>query len=470
MRFIENIKFAGKTYKCGEWTGDAKDIPKAALVGLDTETPIVVPGETPELVLLQVAYPASKVVHLVKWERADEYMYEMLYKNPDIYLAMHNCGFDLDVLYWQDNKKLFNKVKQGHIIDTGARYYLKTLEEGTAGRHYPSLAKVVKQLYKIKLDKDKSIRLTYTRQMEWTEAHYIYGAKDAIATAECITAMPHEYPTERIQVTAVITSYYIQKNGMFVDQKKFNILKKKFTKKEKECLRILEVFGYIPGMEGNKTVLQDILRSIEIRTGIQFERTPKSGDISTSEDKLIGMDIEHPFFKAFKDYNHIHKMLSTYLNEEVLAQDGRVHPFFNPSVRTGRLSCSSPNIQNLPRAEGLRNQYCAPPGKVLLAIDYDQIELCSLAESNYKRFGFSYQGDKINIGIDVHIDMAAQFYEMEYEALKKLYDAKNKEAKDMRQFGKIPNFGTRNPLNLYIYYEAMVEMCKEFRAELKSRN
>lgn len=448
MRYITDIEFRERVYKVEEWTGKENEIPVAPLVAIDTETERIVDGQRPEPVIMQVSFPSLKVVHIVHYTRMDEYIRFLLQRNPEIKLAFHNCGFDLEVMKWMSNPELKKRVVRGDVLDTGVRYYLKTLEEGTASSYYPKLAEVVKRLFKVKLDKDDDIRLTFTQGMELTDKHLEYAAKDAVVTGEALRAMPHAYPTERIQVTAVITCGAMQRNGMYVDKERFNRLKKKFKKKEKDLLRVLEVFGYIPGMKGNNTILQEILKSIEKRCGVEFDRTATK-QLSTSESALLGMDVNHPFLKAFKEYSHIHKMISTYLNEDLIGKDGRVHPNFNPSVLTGRTSCSKPNVQNLPKAEGLRGQYCAPPGKVLLAIDYDQIELCSLAESNYERFGFSKQGDKINAGIDVHVDMGAQFYEMEYDDLFKLAKIEQTgEGKKKRSWGKVPNFGTRNPLNL----------------------
>lgn len=65
----------------------------------------------------------------------------------------------------------------------------------------------------------------------------------------------------------------------------------------------------------------------------------------------------------------------------------RVHACWNQTnVRTGRLSCSKPNLQNIPNERTVRNIlinprsiFCASPGYVLISTDYSQIEMRILA-------------------------------------------------------------------------------------------
>ena len=69
-------------------------------------------------------------------------------------------------------------------------------------------------------------------------------------------------------------------------------------------------------------------------------------------------------------------------------QDGlRVHASWNQTnVRTGRLSCSKPNLQNIPNervvrgiAINPRSLFCASVGSLLISADYSQIEMRILA-------------------------------------------------------------------------------------------
>lgn len=73
------------------------------------------------------------------------------------------------------------------------------------------------------------------------------------------------------------------------------------------------------------------------------------------------------------------KLVNTYYDGIEKAQiNGRVHPSYNiTGTVTGRLSCSNPNLQNIPRetSSPVKEMFVASPGMVLVQADYSQIEL-----------------------------------------------------------------------------------------------
>lgn len=141
---------------------------------------------------------------------------------------------------------------------------------------------------------------------------------------------------------------------------------------------------------------------------LELEKTPKSGDIKlTLKDmwRLEDCGIEDRFLEAFTNFNHCQKYVSTYLNRAFIKSDGKVHPKFTNILRTGRTSCSAPNVQNLPSRDKvypLKNMYKPYDGMILCATDFSFIELCAFAQTCYSRFGFSVMRDVINAGLDPH--------------------------------------------------------------------
>jgi len=110
--------------------------------------------------------------------------------------------------------------------------------------------------------------------------------------------------------------------------------------------------------------------------------TPGGDRYSTSSPALLTNfeTAKDPWVTTFLKYRKMTKVLTTYLRKfPVLAVDGRIHGSFNQTgTVTGRLSSSSPNLQNIPAHGDLgprvRSLFRAVPGTQLLVGDYSQLE------------------------------------------------------------------------------------------------
>jgi DNA polymerase-1 len=103
----------------------------------------------------------------------------------------------------------------------------------------------------------------------------------------------------------------------------------------------------------------------------------------TAKETLAHCD--HPLAATLLQYREVSKIASTYgprLLERV-HPDGRIYPSWRQiGAATGRMSCSSPNIQQTPKEGALRHYIRAPEGRVLIAADYAQAELRILAQAS----------------------------------------------------------------------------------------
>jgi DNA polymerase-1 len=130
--------------------------------------------------------------------------------------------------------------------------------------------------------------------------------------------------------------------------------------------------------------LQDVLFG---RLGLPVQRKTATGQPSTAEDVLEELAGAYELPRIILEYRGLAKLKSTYTDKlpgQVDPRTGRVHTSYHQAVAaTGRLSSTDPNLQNIPvrTPEGrrIRQAFVAPPGHLLLAADYSQIELRIMA-------------------------------------------------------------------------------------------
>jgi len=178
--------------------------------------------------------------------------------------------------------------------------------------------------------------------------------------------------------------------------------------------------------------LQEILFG---KLGIPVLRKTPTGQPSTAEDVLEELAEEHELPRIVLQYRSLSKLKSTYtdkLPEQVNPRTGRVHTSYHQAIAaTGRLSSTDPNLQNIPirTPEGrrIRQAFVAPPGTVLMAADYSQIELRIMAHlSADAGLLQAFAEDR-----DVHQATAAEVFGTSLEAV----------TADQRRSAKAINFG-----------------------------
>jgi DNA polymerase-1 len=135
---------------------------------------------------------------------------------------------------------------------------------------------------------------------------------------------------------------------------------------------------------GSPAQLGDILFE---KLGLPGGKKGKTGKYSTPADVLEDLATEHDLPGRVIDWRQLSKLKSTYtdsLQEHIHPETGRVHTSYSiAGANTGRLASTDPNLQNIPvrTEEGrrIREAFVAPEGRVLVSLDYSQIELRILA-------------------------------------------------------------------------------------------
>lgn len=142
-------------------------------------------------------------------------------------------------------------------------------------------------------------------------------------------------------------------------------------------------------------------------------RKTKTG-YSTDHEVLESMLDSHEIIRPILDHRELLKLKGTYLDAlppQVNPTTRRIHTSFNQAVAaTGRLSSENPNLQNIPiRTElgkKIRRAFVAASGKVLVSVDYSQIELRILAHLSED----PVLTTAFNNRVDVHTQTAAEVF------------------------------------------------------------
>lgn len=154
--------------------------------------------------------------------------------------------------------------------------------------------------------------------------------------------------------------------------------------------------------------------------GLKGGKKNKTGyktDVKVLE-KLLG---KHPIIAKVLEYRNLTKLKSTYLEglTNYILEDGKIHTIYKQTLtRTGRLSSTEPNLQNIPIREELGRKVrkaFVPINDYILSADYSQIELRVLAHmANAKGLKNAFLEDK-----DIHTSVASKIYGLDESLITK---------------------------------------------------
>ncbi len=230
--------------------------------------------------------------------------------------------------------------------------------------------------------------------------------------------------------------------GVGFDKKVFESLAKK-TDKSLSTLtnQIHDFVGRDFNINSTKQLREILFEELKLPTrGIKKTKTGFSTAV-TELEKLRG---SHPIIEKIESYRELFKLKTTYIDtlpNLISPKDNRIHSTFNQTVTsTGRLSSSSPNLQNIPIrtdiGKALREGFVADKGNVLIGVDYSQIDLrCVAHVSNDTEMIKAF-----NNGADIHSFTASSVLN------KKISEISKKERSSAKElnFGLIYGMGIRS--------------------------
>ena len=246
-------------------------------------------------------------------------------------------------------------------------------------------------------------------QGELSEKQMEYAANDADVLLRLREAMVKAIYDNGLSEIALIefscasAIAQIEYTGISLDTVKWNKLLEDTKKARDAALEILYGYTSRPAAQmsligedvvsGHNFDSNSFILSLLQKNGIQVKSTSKQDLAPYSNQPLV---------RAVAAYRKAAKSLSSFLYPipaMINAKTGRLHPRYGQiGAWSGRMSCGSPNIQQIPRSKEFRECFVAPPGRKLIVADYSQIELRVAADmTNDLRMTRAYQN-----GEDLH--------------------------------------------------------------------
>ena len=229
----------------------------------------------------------------------------------------------------------------------------------------------------------------------------------------------------------------MERNGIKVDRDTLSRMSNAFAQKMAGLEAEIQDMAGRPFNVGSPKQLGEILfdeMGLEMPDGKKPAKG-KTGAYSTGADVLEDLATLHDMPRLILDWRQLSKLKSTYtdaLQEHINKQTGRVHTSYSiAGANTGRLASTDPNLQNIPirSEEGrrIREAFVAEPGKVIVSLDYSQIELRILAHVA----GIDALKQAFLDGIDIHAMTASEMFDVPLDEM----------TPDVRRQAKAINFG-----------------------------
>ncbi|MEE1187352.1 MAG: DNA polymerase, partial [Acutalibacteraceae bacterium] len=303
----------------------------------------------------------------------------------------------------------FDASLAGYILNPGAKTYdpVRLYEEYNRGK-FGTIA----------CDNDAAL-VNETLCLDRTK-EYLLGAIDANNQADLLAM--------EISLAEVLAS--MEQDGFLVDADGLKVYGEEINKRVKEMTaRIYDEVGFEFNLNSPKQLGEALFEKL----GLPGGKKTKTG-WSTNAAVLEELADEYKVVADILEYRTVSKLKSTYCDGlvKVIADDGRIHSTLNQTeTRTGRISSSEPNLQNIPVRKPigseLRKFFIAKPGYTLVDADYSQIELRVLASvANDENMIAAFKS-----GEDIHAITASQVFGVPLDYVTPL----------MRSNAKAVNFG-----------------------------
>ena len=419
-----------------EWEKFLKELKKAKIVSLDTETTSPNPHDT-ELVGITFSFSPETAYYLplrhsylgvppqLPEERVIQELKEILEAKP---VMGQNIKFDYIVLKRKGlelKNIVFDTMIAAHLLSPGGELYnLRVLSMKYLGRRKKSFPELV--------EKGRSIAQVPVEEVTR------YTCEDVDFALQLKEVLERELERqglkklfEKVEMPLLKILGDMEIHGIKIDR---DYLEDLIYQAEEEIKVISQNIYSLAGEIFNLNSPRQVARILFQKLSLTPRRRIKTG-YSTSWEVLEELKDAHEIVPYLLRVRNIQKILKGFLkplHASIHPLTGRIHTSFHQvATSTGRLSSSHPNLQNIPVrgewGERVRKVFVPEEGFLFLSADYSQIELRVLAHLSEDRVLIS----SFQKGEDIHTSTATRIFSVKAEEV----------TPDMRRKAKIVNFG-----------------------------
>lgn len=365
----------------------------ASTIGFDTETTSLHPRNG-KLRLIQLAVKGDEdVVYMLDCFKANPQLLAPVFSSDSLLIG-HNLVFDLSFLWsvgirLKNGKHLFDTMIAGQLLEAGLGPFIKG--------HF-SLEEMLQRYLRTSLDKTE-------QTSDWSgtlrDSQIIYAAKDALTLLDFHKRLLFDIQnaeltrTMKLEMRCLPGMVWLNVSGMPVDKEKWNALAiKSADDSENLEYALADLTGtndLLNFSRINWRSTQQVVKLFQER-GIQIEDSDSYtlGQLAVNGDPLAKMLLKH---------REVVKRRDTYgleWSRAFINSDGRVYANWHQvEARTGRQSCSGPNLQNIPHSREFRACFIPNPGYQFTIGDYSQVEFRIAVELTMDKSGLkAYCVDK----------------------------------------------------------------------------
>ena len=279
--------------------------------------------------------------------------------------------------------------------------------------------------------KKKEVNIETTKEQCINKSRFIYDTRSKILLE--IDDYDETKLFNEIEMPLSLVLADMELTGIRVDKKYLLNLKEELETKMKSMQE--EIYKLAEG-EFNILSPKQLGEVLFEKLKIEYPKKRKKDDTnySTSKDILDKIKDKNEIVEKVLEYRNLSKLYANYcvgLLDEI-REDGKIHTIFNSCLtRTGRLSSSKPNLQNIPirsdYSKLVRKAFIPEDNSILMSSDYSQIELRVFAHmADAKNLQEAFIEDK-----DIHAKTASDIFKVPIEQVDK----------KMRRIAKTVNFG-----------------------------